>query len=337
MSLKYCILLLLCAQGLCAQTFGGYRQGYLSLGNYNGNRLSAGITLFLDGQNTVNMPNWRITAKVTSQVPTDGKVFPANKMSLQPAFSQGTANPSPVPSVSQVGFLPSVTLSTTEQDLVTRSNAPIYNTGGYYRWEFKFDWSIEGGAYLSELQKWKEYRFNIEFRFYNHLNQLVGTIPLDHIVQVGDLGNPPVQNTFGLTINGGARNGALTLQSRSDYENGANVVYSAGLTVNTNVPYQLTVNASAGTPHFTYSSHSLDLDVLNVYLNTQATSVTALNTVTLSTGAQILAKGKSTDKQNVNFDVGYQINPQNREKLFLAFKEASSTYSTTLQYTLMAQ
>lgn len=298
------------------------------------------ITLVLDGQNTVNMPNWRITARVTGQIPTDGKIFPADKLSLQPNSTQGTANPSPVPSVSQIGFYPNVVLSTSEQDLVTQSNAPVYNTGGYYRWEFRFNWTVLGGSYLNNLQAWKEYKFTIEFRFYNNNNQLMGSVPLDHTVQVGNLGNPPVQNNFSLMVNGGARNGTLTLQSRSDYENGANVSYSNGLTVNTNAAYQVTVNASSGTPHFSYGSNIIDLDVLNVKLNTTASGVTSLNTVTLSTGAQVIAKGGSTSNQNINFDVGYFINLANKDKLLYAFKDkqqSETTYTTTLQYTILAQ
>lgn len=323
-----------------AQTFGGHRQGYISISNYNGNSMANAITLVLDGQNTVNMPNWRITARVTGQIPTDGKIFPADKLSLQPNSTQGTANPSPVPSVSQIGFYPNVVLSTSEQDLVTQSNAPVYNTGGYYRWEFRFNWTVLGGSYLNNLQAWKEYKFTIEFRFYNNNNQLMGSVPLDHTVQVGNLGNPPVQNNFSLMVNGGARNGTLTLQSRSDYENGANVSYSNGLTVNTNAAYQVTVNASSGTPHFSYGSNIIDLDVLNVKLNTTASGVTSLNTVTLSTGAQVIAKGGSTSNQNINFDVGYFINLANKDKLLYAFKDkqqSETTYTTTLQYTILAQ
>lgn len=322
-----------------AQTFGGHRQGYLSINNYNGNSMTSAITLFLDGQNVVNMPNWRITARVIGQVATDGRVFPADKVSLQPHITQGTANPSPVPGVAQIGFYPNVVLSTSEQDLVTQSNAPLYNTGGYYRWEFKFNWTILGGSYLSSLQKWKEYRFSIEFRFYNSNNQLMGSVPLDHTVQVGDLGNPPVQNNFSLVVNGGARNGTLTLQSRSDYETGASVTYNNGLTVNANAAYQVTVNASSGTPHFSYGSNIIDLNVLNVKLNTTSSGVTALNTVTLSTGAQVIARGGSTNNQDVNFDVGYSINPANKDKLLYAYKDKQSetTYTTTLQYTILAQ
>lgn len=328
---------------LIAQTFGGHREGYISINNYNGNTKVQGITLFVDGQNVVNIPNWRISAKVTSQIPVNGKVFPADKVSLQPNITLGTANPPPVPSVSQIGFLPNVILNTFEQDLVPQSGAPLNNDtqNKYYRWEFKFNWTILGGAYLSEFQKWGEYRFNIEFRFYNGNNQLMGTaVSLDHTVQIADLGTPPVQNSFSLTVNGGARNGTLTLQSRSDYESGTNVTYNNGLTVNANSPYQVTVNASAGTPYFSYGSNNIDLDVLKVQLSTNASGVTELNPVILSTGAQRLAKGPSTSNQNVNFDVGYSINLANKDKLLYAFKDKQQTetnYTTTLQYTILAQ
>jgi len=335
------VLLLILAIPAAAQSFGGHRQGYISISNYNGNTVTSDVTLFLEGQNVINMPNWRITAKITGQVPIDGKVFPADKVSLQPNLTQGTANPSPVPSVSQIGFHPNVILSTSEQDLVSQSNAPLYNTGGYYRWEFKFNWTILGGSYLGDLKLWGEYKFNIEFRFYNNNNQLMGTVPLDHTVQIANLsGSPPVQNNFSLTVNGGAQNGTLTLQSRSDYENGASVTYNNGLTVKSNAAYQVTVNASPGTPYFSYGNNNIDLDVLKVQLSTTAQGVTELNPVILSTGAQRLAKGESTNNQNVNFNVGYSINLAQKDKLLYAFKDtqqSATTYTTTLQYTILAQ
>ena len=164
---------------------------------------------------------------------------------------------------------------------------------------------------------------------------------MDHYVQVEQLsGTPPVQNSFSLTVNGGARNGTLTLQSRSDYENGASVTYNNGLTVKTNAPYQVTVNASAGTPHFSYQNNTIDLDVLNVKLATTASGVTNLNTVTLTTGQQVIAKGPSTNNNNVSFDVGYSINLAQKDKLLYAYKDkqqSETTYTTTLQYTILAQ
>lgn len=340
---RYIVLLMVMTIPAAAQSFGGHREGYISISNYNGNTKPLGVTLFVDGQNIVNMPNWRISAKVTGQVPVNGKIFPADKVSLQPNITQGTANPPPVPSVSQIGFFPNVILNTFEQDLVSASAVPLHNDtqNKYYRWEFKFNWTILGGAYLSEFPKWSEYRFNIEFRFYNTNNQMVGTaVSLDHTVQIADLGTPPVQESFSLTVGSGAQNGTLTLQSRSDYENGASVTYNNGLTVKTNAAYQVTVNASPGTPHFSYQNNTIDLDVLNVKLATTAPGVTNLNTITLSTGTQVIAKGQSTSNNNVNFDVGYSINTAQKDKLLYAFKDkqqSETTYSTTLQYTLLAQ
>lgn len=326
-----------------AQRLTGDRQGYITISNYSGNSRQAVIWLVLDGQNVVNMPNWRITAKITSQIPIDGKVFPADKVSLQPSYTSGTANPPPVPSVSQIGFYPNVILNTYEQDLVTQSSAPLYNDtqNKYYQWYFYFDWTILGGSYLGTLKKWGEYKFTIEFRFYNNNNQLVGTLPLEHTVQIAELsGTPPNQNNFSLTVNGGARNGVLTLQSRSDYENGTSVTYNNGLTVNTNAAYQVMVNASSGTPHFSYNGNNIDLDVLKVQLSGGGSGVTELNPVILSTSAQRIAKGNSTGNSNLNFNVGYSINMAQKDKLLYAYKDnqqAETNYTTTLQYTILAQ
>jgi len=314
----------------------------MGIDDYNGKTVAADITLVVDGTNNINIPNWRLTAKVTNQVATDGKIFPADKISIQPSYTQGTAWPPPVPSVTQIGFYPNVVLNTYEQDLVTHSSAPLYhnNEGQYYRWEFKFDWTVLGGAYLNELQAYKKYYFTVEFRFYNGNNQLMATVPLSHELQVNNLGSPPVQNKFSLMVNGGARNGVLTLQSRSDYENGTSVTYNNGLTVNTNAAYQVMVNASSGTPHFSYNGNNIDLDVLKVQLSGGGSGVTELNPVILSTSAQRIAKGNSTGNSNLNFNVGYSINMAQKDKLLYAYKDnqqAETNYTTTLQYTILAQ
>ncbi|MCD8539815.1 MAG: hypothetical protein LRY55_08660 [Leadbetterella sp.] len=320
-----------------------YPQWWIGMNNYNTKTESRGIRLVIDSQSqgsAVNIPNWRISARVVAQTPaSNGKYFPIDKVSLQPNSTLGTV--APVPSAGQIGLYPNIILSTAEQDLVSSSMVPIaHNAGQSYRLELLYDWTIQGGAYLSDLQQWQNYYFSVEYKLFSGNGQLLGSVIKEHYVQIGSLsGIPPVENNFSLTVNGGARNGTLTLQSRSDYDSGTSVTYTNGLTVNTNSAYQVTVNASPGTPYFSYGNNNIDLDVLNVQLATTASGVTYLNQVTLSTGAQVLAKGGSTANQNINFDVGYSINLANKDKLLYAFKEkqAETTYSTTLQYTILAQ
>ncbi len=321
-----------------------YGQWYIQMNNYDTKTQVNGITFVIESQSqaSVNIPNWRITARVIGQTPSNGQYFPIDKVSIQPnhTATQGGA-PFPVPSVGQVGLYPNIILSTAEQDLVSSSMVPIaHDAGQPFRLELWYDWTIQGGAYLSNLQEWRNYYFDVEYRLLNGEGLLLGQKTMKHYVQIAKLsGSPPVQNTFSLTLNGGAQNGTLTLASRSDYDSGTSITYAGGLTVNTNADYQVLVNASAGTPHFSYGSNTIDLDVLNVNLANAPSGVTQLNTVNLSTGAQVLAKGNSTGNQNRNFDVRYSINPDNKDKLFYAVKEntGTATYSTTLQYTILAQ
>lgn len=320
-----------------------YPQWWLPVKNYDTHTRINGVRLVIDSKSNsnVNIPNWRISVRVIGQTPaSNGKYFPVDKVSLQPNSTLG--NVPPVPSVGQIGLYPNVILSTAEQDLVSSSMVPIaHNQGQDYRLELLYNWTVQGGAYLSDLQAWQDYRFKVEYRLYAGNGQFLTSKTMEHYVQVEPLsGTPPVENSFSVTVGAGAQNGTLTLQSRSDYENGASVTYNNGLTVKTNAPYQVTVNASAGTPHFSYQNNTIDLDVLNVKLSTTASGVTNLNTVTLSTGAQVIAKGPSTSNANVNFDVGYAINLAQKDKLLYAFKDkqqTETTYTTTLQYTILAQ
>lgn len=338
------------AQITFAQNFGAWGGAYVQVGSYSGENSTQPYTMDITGTGPVNVSDWRLTVRVTSLgKDANGNSFPIDKLMLTPNTSLIVACPSNASTVSQVGFVPNLLLGFNEQDLVMQPpGVPIYNQNGcggglntFYRYQFGINWAVLGGAYLGQLIAWHKYNINVEFKLYAN-GILKNTIPIVTQVEIKSplSGSPPVQNSFSLTVNGGARNGTLTLQSRSDYENGASVTYNNGLTVKTNAPYQVTVNASAGTPHFSYGNNNIDLDVLNVQLATAASGVSSLNLVTLSTGAQVIAKGSSTSNNNLNFDVGYSINLAQKDKLLYAFKDkqqTETTYTTTLQYTILAQ
>lgn len=338
------------AQITYSQNFSAWGGAYVQVGSYSGENSTQPYILDITGTGPVNVSNWRLTVRVTSVgKDANGNSFPVDKLLLTPSTSLIIACPSNASTVSQVGFVPNMLLGFNEQDLVMQPpGVKIYNQDGcngglntFYRYQFGINWAVLGGAYLGQLIAWHKYDINVEFKLY--VNGVLRTkIPMQTQVELRDplTGSPPVQNSFSLTVNGGAQNGTLTLQSRSDYENGASVTYNNGLTVKTNAAYQVTVNASPGTPYFSYQNNNIDLDVLNVKLTTAASSVTNLNTVTLSTGAQVIAKGASTNNNNLSFDVGYSINPAQKDKLLYAFKDkqqTETTYTTTLQYTILAQ
>ncbi|MBX2951616.1 MAG: hypothetical protein KF870_03860 [Leadbetterella sp.] len=342
--------LVFAAQITYAQNFSGWGGAYVQVGSYLGENSTQPYVLDITGTGPVNVSDWRLTVRVTS-VGKDGNgnSFPLDKLLLTPSTSLITACPSNASTVSQVGFVPNMLLAFSEQDLVMRPpGVKIYNQDGcngglntFYRYQFGINWAVLGGAYLGQLIAWYKYDINVEFKLYAN-GILKNTIPIRTQVELKDplTGSPPVQNSFSLTVGAGAQNGILTLQSRSDYENGKSVTYNNGLTVKTNANYQVTVNASPGTPYFSYQNNNIDLDVLNVQLATTASGVTNLNPVTLSTGAQVIAKGSSTNNNNQNFNVTYSVNPAQKDKLFYAFKDkqqGETTYTTTLQYTILAQ
>lgn len=330
-----------------AQSFGFNVWGgnYTAVHTYNGATSNDPIKfqIVCSCSPIVNFPNWKVSVRV-KQIITDGtKVFPTEKLVMHPNSTSGNQVPYGMPSPAQIGMPMDVPLSLSEVFLVPQSNAALYNTSYYFESILHFNLQILPGAYLGDLQggdTQRRYPVFLEFKFYNQNNVALATLPYKHDIDVYRLsGNPPVQNNFSLTVNGGAQNGTLTLQSRSDYDGGMSVTYAGGLTVNTNAAYQVTVNATSGTPYFAYGNNTIDLDVLNVNLANPPSGVTQLNTVTLSTGSQVLAWGNSTSNQNANFDVKYTINPNNRDKLLYAVKEqtGTTTYSTTLQYTILAQ
>lgn len=304
------------------------------------------VQIVFSGTPVLNLPNWKVSARLKQPISDGVSILPPEKVVLRINRTEGNQAPNGMPSAAQIGIPLEVPLSLSEVFLVPQSNAPFYSTGYSFESRLYFDLQVLPGAYLAGLQaaenQRRRYRLALEVTFYNQNNQVLGTSKTYNCdIDILKLsGTPPVQNSFSLTVGAGAQNGTLTLQSRADYENGASVTYSNGLTVKTGIPYQVTVNASSGTPYFSYQNNSIDLDVLNVKLATVASGVTNLNTITLSTGPQVIAKGPSTSNNNLNFDVGYSINPAHKDKLMYAFKDnqqTSTTYTTTLQYTLLAQ
>src|SRR5690606_5700790 len=230
---------------------------------------------------------------------------------------------------SQIGMPASVPLSLSEVFLVPQSNARLRNESYYFYTELYFDLTVAGGAYLADLQggfTQKRYPVNLVFTFYGANNQPLGSKLYKYDIDYFKLsGAPPEDKTYTLSINGGARSGNLVLQSRSDYQNGTSVTYSGGLTVRTNTDYEVKVKALA--PAFSHEGHTIDLDVVNMNLTSASSSVNSLNSITLSTGDQVIARGSSTGKQDLHFDVNYYINQANRNKLIYAWKKPG--YQTT--------
>ena len=329
-------------------TINVWGNGYVGVHNYSGVEATNALVLQIsfNGTPVINLPNWKVSVRVKQPIKdTEGvKVFPPEKLVLHPNSTSGNQTPYGMPSPQQIGMPNDVPLSLSEVFVVPQSATALYNDDTSFESYLYFDLQILPGAYLGDLQggyTQRSYPFGLEVIFYSQNNQILGKWDYNYKVDVYKLsGTPPVQNSFSLTVNGGAQNGTLTLQSRSDYENGASVTYNNGLTVKTNAAYQVTVNASPGTPHFSYQNNTIDLDVLNVKLATTTPGVTNLNTVTLSTGQQVIAKGQTTNNNNVNFDVGYSINLAQKDKLLYAYKDkqqSETSYTTTLQYTIMAQ
>lgn len=318
---------------------------YLGVSSYSGATSNNEFNrVAIEGNGNINISNWKVTVQVLSPMTTGGKTFPPEKLVLQPTGITVQSTPQNTPTLAQIGVLNETYLNLIPVFIIPQSGAPIYNAhpnNGYYNMNISFKLVVEGGAYLTDL-KGQTYRANVQFTLYDGNNTFLASAQNYYDINVSGWlsGTPPVQNSFSLTVNGGAQNGTLTLQSRSDYEYGTSVTYNNGLTVNTNAAYQVMVNASSGTPHFSYNGNNIDLDVLKVQLSGGGAGVTDLNPVILSTSAQRIAKGNTTGNSNLNFNVEYSINLAQRDKLLYAYKDkqqSETTYTTTLQYTILAQ
>lgn len=335
------MLLFLNVQLNAQVSYTSWVNGYLQINSYQGNTDPNGYTLTLAGNGNFNIPNWRIAARLKSNITADNGpyIFPANKISFQPISSTGQAYPNPVPSITQIGIPPNTIVTEgSEFLLIPKSNAPLYNQpsspNGYYNLQVKFSITVAGGSYLGNFPAWTTFIAPIEFTAYDQNNMIIGKMEHHIQFQIGALtGTPTVSPELSLKINGSANNSLLEFSSMQDYKDGKSVTYPNALTVKTNTNFQITVRAIQN--NFT-SLTGQTIPVNNVQMNiipTTQNTGSSFNTVFLNTTSQIIGKGTSTQGANLDYTIKYFTKPNN--EYFINAKPEE--YSATLQYEITPQ
>lgn len=317
--------------------FTVWSQNYLNVYSYDGTTQTEAVTVQISKNGPLDVADWRLSLQVQPTTLWNGKVFPAEKITLHPNRISGSANdPGPLPNIVEIGAPASVPLvAGSEVYLVPRSNAPLYNVGvnnSYYEMKISFDLTVAGGDYLTDLKSGSPvYPMPMTFMLYGANNEVLGTAQVYYSIQVHEnlSGAPPVENVFALQFSGDAQNGKLSLHTPFDYSSGVGVTYNNGLSLTTNTDYQLTVK-SVQSDFSSLSGNHLPLDIVNVYLTPSEGGSVSIVEKALSQLPQVILTGSSTDKQPVFFDLNYRTNP-NDQRLIQAKPEE---YSTILQYEL---
>lgn len=340
-----CFAILLLSFTVQAQnlTFGvNSSNNYTSIHTYNGVTSPNGYTLWFQHTGTLlNVPNWRISVRLKQPIlSADGtKQIPADKISFVATNTSGQAIPNGIPSLSQIGVPPSVSLTPySEVFLVPLSNAPLYNTStwnSYFNLQIIYTLAIAGGAYLEPLQGGNNqirYTMVLEFKAYGPNNEVLGVEERAYTIDIFRLsGTPPVTQQYSITVAGNAKNAYLELSKLSDYTQGTSVTYSNAINIATNTPYQLNVKSLQSHFNSGNSTATLPLDIVKLQLTPAQSGNATVNQISLSASSQKVSEGLSTNNSVRSFHLKYSTIPGDHRLINAKMEK----YSTILEFQII--
>lgn len=324
-------------------TFGvNSSNNYTSIHNYNGVTSTGAYNLWFQYTGTnLNIPNWRVSVRLKQPIlSSEGNLqIPPDKVSLIATHTQGQAQPSGIPSISQIGIPLSVPLSAyTEVFLVPMSNAPLYNVSqwsSYYNLQIFFNLEIAGGAYLEALQggnTQKRYTMVLEFKAYGANNEVIGVEERTYTIDIFKLsGTAPVTKQYSIVVSGNSKNALVELSKISDYVQGSSVLYTNGLNVTTNTDYQLNLRSLGSHFNSINSVATLPLDVIRVELIPAQSGTSTVIPILLSGTSQKISEGTSTNNAQRSFHIKYSTAPGDNRLINAKMEQ----YTTILEFQII--
>ncbi len=323
----FTFIILLHNTNLSAQVTTSAQSTYIPLNSYTGSTTdnAYGFRIHVNGKN-INIKNWSLIARVNSPIiNSEGKIIDPSKISIRinsisgdgfTLQSIGTTN-APVP------------LSLVEVPIFRNSKMPIKSsTSGYTQIYFSFDIIIAGGSYLEALKSWQNYNLNITLSLKDSRDQLISQSASPLQIQIQPNGSPPNEPSYGIQVNGNAREGLLEFRSISDFVNGVSITYKNGLTILSDTPYAVQVKTL--TSNFESDNNVLPVNIVS--LNIKASDNSTSGNIVLSESTQTVFTGIKSNQNNL-FDINYYTKP-NDERLL---KVNPDNFRTTLIYTLIPQ
>lgn len=310
----------------------------MSVNSFQGYTSSdAMVTRFTYSGTNLNISNWKVTVSTQSSIKsTDGTAeFPSNMIALIPINTIGQAQPNAIPTISEIGMPSIVPLNgSSEVYLVPRSNAPLYNISqytSYFDLQLHYNVQVLPGGYLKDLQggyTQKSYIIPLTFKAYGSNNELLGSFQVNYQIDVFKLIDTYAEeNTYSIRISSEAQKGLLEMKTLADYANGVKAVYSSGLSVSTNVAYQVSLR-SVSAQFVSDKGSTLPLNVVKMHLVPVGSNSASVSTIELSNTSQIIANGSSTQNTSNYYDIQYWTSAADNQLIEAVMAE----YSTTLLY-----
>lgn len=336
LSFYYFILLFFTSNILLFSQFrlGGNNKGWLPVNSSSGGQFRniIDIWLHMEGNVPYDYPNWSIVGRVKSPITNSkNKIFPVDKVK----FRYGNRRISGYfvdsnPNANQIGVIQSnIMMSLSSNYFIYKSplniNAPY---GKYGSIVLEYDILIDGGNYLKEFVSWDNYRIDFEFSMLDEFGKTISTVsfPIDmQISPNGDYGNVIDPPSLGIEVDLFAQNAEIVFINPEDYLKGVVKEYNNALTITSNTPYFISVQAI--NDRLFSELGSIDLGIFNVQLKDETTGKSFPN-VNLSTYPKTIVT-ESTEAKARKYSIIYSTTPN--ENLM---NSPSGTYSTSLIYSV---
>lgn len=310
-----------------------WSNNYLTVNSYNGTISPNSVNFFFEGNGNINLPNWKLSVKLKQPIKSGVHTFPANKVIFQPSATETSAG-STIPAIAEIGMPFRVNLQENQEVfLVPQSQSALKNTsstsGQYFNMILKYNLIIEGGAYLANYPSWTTFPIPLQLTAYDERNKVLGQYNFTYTIQIGQLTEMPPTPQFSIKVNANATVGTLELKTTNDYKQGAQVIYTNGLTVKANTDYQVQVRSlQANFTSTSGSGNTIPLKTVKLLLIPAANNPATIFERLLSSNPQKIASGEATQELAVNFDISYSSDANDTNLI----NASMDTYSTTLQY-----
>ncbi len=312
-------------------TTQAHNTGWVEVQSYNGVTAQEGKIIRFHLNNNTSIPaGWSLLARLNGPVTNSENMnFPIDKIKLK-IHKIETQSGTP-PTIEQIGANNSaVPMSLFNVGLIPNSPLLLQPPQFYEQYVLFYDIIVEGGAYLTNYKSWQNYTLNFIFTVIDQSNTVISNASSSIQMRIYPNDNPPIEETYSLSIQGSAKNVNLEFKTMQDYTQGVQIEYPNALSVISNTDYVLSVRASH--PEMYSQNNSLPVDAIKLSIQ-DANDTNIQGTITLSAFEQPILTTGNPSLQPRLFDLKYFTTPNDPTII----QAPSDNYSTTLFYTLTPQ
>lgn len=300
--------------------------GWIKLDSYKGSVTKDAFTYMLHIGRKAEYDDWAMKVRANPIITnSEGKEIDPSKISIQLKRVEGGPSLSDLEAIRRP-----IPLSYADQYIIEEADEDLELDDDYYdRWDFKFDIIIEGGEYLEALKSWDQYTMCLTFSVWDEDKRLISESDACVRMQIYPNDMPPYEPTYGIQIRGDARDGLLEFKTVTDYVNGVEQQYEAGLSITSETSYQLQVRSL--TNQFESEFNTLPIETVSLEIQDSDNKGTR-GAIVLSADPQTVFRVRKNNKKKEtrHFNLRYFTQPGD-ERLIQA---TPASYKTTLMYTM---